>query len=91
MAEIVKSAAEKTFKREAATFLMLWFMALTSWGFFTGTEDMRKYILGMLIIPIPTIFAGAYGLDWIGKKTHWGGPPENARPGKPKAAEGEGA
>lgn len=75
MSKLLQAAAERTFKREAASALMFWFMALTTYAFIDSADAARVQILEMLIFPIGTIFAGAFGLDWISKQTTIAGPP----------------
>lgn len=82
MTEIIKRAAQKTFKREASSLLMLWLLGLATYAFVSGDHATRIEILKIFLVPIGVMFAGAYGLDWVGKHTHWGGPPTGAPPEK---------
>lgn len=67
-----------TLKREAATALMVWLLGMSTYIIFTNPSEVQLQVLGMFSLPIPLIFAGAYGMDWISKQTSIAGPPITA-------------
>ncbi|MGA1801494.1 hypothetical protein [Rhizobium sp. HT1-10] len=68
-----------TLKREAATVLMLWLLAMSTFIIVKGPPDTQMQVLQLFALPISLIFAGAYGLDWISKQTNIAGPPAPMR------------
>lgn len=68
-----------TLKREAATVLMLWLLAVSTFIIIKGPPDIQMQVLQLFALPISLIFAGAFGLDWISKQTNIAGPPAPMR------------
>ncbi len=65
----------KTYKREFALALTLWFLGLASFAFFTADTDAKLKILDMLALPVFGTAVTAFGLTWVTKQTNFGGPP----------------
>lgn len=66
-----------TYKRHAAVGLALFLMGLAVYAM-QGTDpalvNARAAIVNALAIPVFAFLAAAFGMDWIGKQTNWGGP-----------------
>ena len=77
----------KTYKREIAASMLIALIAMAVFAM-TGEHEgiimARAGIVSALALPIMGFAAAAFGMDWVGKQTTWGGEPERAyEPGEP--------
>jgi hypothetical protein len=71
-----------TLKREFASFVMGWWMALGTYLIFRSpitqlAQDAGMQAWSALSIPVFGLAAAAFGTDWISKQTTIAGPPSN--------------
>ena len=72
--------SHSTLKREAASVVMIWYLAVTTKVLWSAPPEIQLQIVQMHTLPIGIIFAGAFGLDWISKQTNIAGPPTSSTP-----------
>jgi hypothetical protein len=80
-----KYVTRSTLKREFATFVMGWWMALGTYLMLRlpitqQIADASLVAWGALTVPVFGLAAAAYGTDWISKQTTIAGPPASADP-----------
>ena len=68
-----------TLKREAASILMIWLLAMSTYILIDASEQARIQILESFIYPIGVLFGGAFGADWLTKQTNIAGPATQAK------------
>ena len=74
--------SRSTLKREFASFVMGWWMALGTYLMVRTpitqlAQDAAMQAWGALSIPVFGLAAAAFGTDWISKQTTIAGPPAN--------------
>jgi hypothetical protein len=69
--------ARSTLKREFASTLMLWLLAMSTYLIIIApTWDQAYRLLGDYVLPIMGIATAAFGADFVAKQTNIGGPPQ---------------
>lgn len=74
--------SKSTLKREAATLLMMWLCSMATYIIVHSEASIQVQVLGMFVLPVGVIFAGAFGTDWISKQTNIAGPPSASTQGE---------
>jgi hypothetical protein len=85
MRHLIRYISASTLKREFATFVMGWWMALGTYLMLRlpisqQVADASLIAWGGLAVPVFGLAAAAYGTDWISKQTTIAGPPASADP-----------
>ena len=73
----------KTYKREVAATIIGVVLIMALGTLFSETADMLRARAGLVIglaLPAFGFLAAAYGMDWVGKQTQWGGDPRALDP-----------
>lgn len=68
--------SRSTLKREAASVIMIWYLATGSWLLTRMTTEQAIVVWTGLQLAVFGVFAAAFGTDWISKQTTIAGPPQ---------------
>ncbi len=71
---------DKTYKREFAFSLVIYFLTLAGIAFWQGDEETRLKLLDMLTWPVFGTAITAFGMTWVTKQTNLAGPPAGNDP-----------